>query len=444
MSASDAKAPNPHRRIWAIAAPAMVAGSTAPLVGLVDTWAIGHSPRVSELAAVGAGATLFNMLFWAFGFLRMGTTGLVAQAKGAGDRAVAARFLAQSLGLGLALGLLLWLLKPSIWQVGLTGLAVPTPVIPPLEAYFGWRLWAAPLSLTTYAITGYLIGRERAQGAMAVQLALNLSNGVANLVFVLGFSWGAAGVAAGTLVAEAVAVSLGIYLIHRDLGLNTVLKSAGNRRTWQVASLTKLLNVGGWLFIRTLILLLTLASVTRFAAEISPTALAASHVLTTYMFLISLGLDSFAYAAESLAGAAYGARDRAGFLRWFMRTSLWAGLCASLYALVFGIGGSSITALITTLGDVRALVGSAALPLTLLPLVAVACYQFDGVFVGATASRAMAFTMAAAALVYVGSVGPLSKAFGFVGLWWAVLIFMGARGVFQALWFPRLLRTADR
>ncbi len=444
MSESVAKPGGPsagtHRRIWTIAAPAIVAGSSAPLVGLVDAWAIGNAAGVNDLAAIGAGATLFNFLFWGFGFLRMGTTGLVAQAKGQNNSVAVARHIAQSAATGAAIGAAILLLSPVVWTIGVDALAVPAAVTSPLADYYNWRILSAPLVLITYGLTGYFIGIERTRDTMVLQLVLNLTNAALNMVFVLGLDMGAGGIGLGTFIAEAVTLGVGALLVSRQRMLGAAVRQARHRATWSRAALRRLMGVNGWLFVRTLVLMTVLASVTREAAEIGPAALAASHVLSTYLLLISLGLDAFAYAAEALSGAAYGRGDKARFRHWVMWTTLWAMVCAAGYSLAFAAFGANITAVITSLQDVRMAVGDAGLVLAIIPLVAVWCYQFDGIFIGATATRAMALTMAGAGILYALAVGPLAAAHGLSGLWVAVAVFMGARGALQAAYYPLLER----
>jgi len=443
MVASPGRTAGVHRRIWAIAAPAMVAGSSAPLVGLVDTWAIGNAAGISDLAAIGAGTTVFTYILWTFGFLRMGTTGLVAQAHGRGDMPDIAAHIARAVALGLAIGVCLILAQGLIADSAATALAVPASVRPSLDLYIQIRIWSAPLTLVTYALTGYFIAVERTRDTMVLQLVLNISNAAFNLVFVLAIGWGAAGVAAGTVLAEAITLAVAVWYLYRHHMARAVIAAAVSPSSWHMAALMRLLSVNGWLFVRTLVLLTVLASVTRQAAQIGPEALAASHVLSTYMMLISLGLDAFAYAAESLSGGAYGRGDRAGFRHWVWWTSLWAGVCALGYSVVFAVFEPAITGLITSHGGVRLAVGSAHYVLALIPIIAVACYQFDGIFIGATATKAMAVTMAAASGVYILSVGPLAETMGLKGLWLAVVIFNGARGALQALYYPCLIARLE-
>jgi MATE family multidrug resistance protein len=428
-----------HRRVWEIAFPAILANSSAPLVGLVDTWAVGHLPGAVHLAAVGLGSVIFNFLFWAFGFLRMGTTGLVAQSRGQGDAAALGRNVVRSAALALLLGLGIWLLQAPIWQLSVAALAPPEDVADLTSAYFDLRIWAAPASLLVFTLTGVLFGLGRTTAVLVLQLVLNIGNAVLNVWFVVGLDMGVPGVALGTVIAQWASVLLGGWLLLREPALSGVLPALLDRATWVVAAFRPLAVLNGFIFLRTVLLMVALTMIMRESAGLGETAMAASHVLNQYLLLISLGLDGFAHAAEAQAGAAWGRDDRAAFRRWVRASGLWAVVVSLLYAAVFWLAGDSITALLTDLQDVRAAV-AAVLPLVAaLPVVAVWCYHFDGVYIGATAARAMFVTMAIAFAVYLAVLGPLTDRFGLAGLWAAVLVFMAVRGAAQAAWYPKLV-----
>jgi MATE family multidrug resistance protein len=429
-----------HRRIWAIAGPAILANSSAPLVGLVDTWAVGHLPGALHLAAVGLGAVIFNYLLWAFGFLRMGTTGLVAQAHGRGDVGGQVLTVLRSCLLGLALGLLLLLLQEPLLALALRAMAPPAEVAAITAEYYRIRIWSAPFALVAYAITGVLFGLARVRTILWLQLLLNLSNAVLNVTFVIGLGMGVPGVALGTLLSQLLMTGASVWVILRIYGTAPLLAGLRAGQTWLLQGFRQLVLINGFIFIRTIFLMTALALIMRVAAGLGTVEMAASHVLMQYMMLMALGLDGFAHASEALAGAAWGRRDRAQFRRWVVLTGYWSLLAALAYALVFGLWGNALTALLTDIQAVRA-AAAALLPLVVaLPLVAVWCYLFDGVYIGATAAGAMMLTMALAFLLYLLLLGPMTARWGLHGLWGAVLLFMGARGLGQALWYPRLER----
>ena len=431
----------PHFQIWAIAGPAIIANSSAPIVGLVDTWVIGHLPGAVHLAAVSVGAMVFSYIFWGFGFLRMSTTGLVAQAFGKKDQRQLAGTVVRSIALGLIIALGLLALQELIFTAALWALAPPETTLALFEVYFDIRIWSAPAALLLYSINGYLIGTAQAKKALWIQLVLNITNGVLNLVLVLGFDLGVAGIAIGSLIAEWLAAGLGLLFLAKGLSVAALTEALKHQTTWARTHMVKLLGTNGFIFVRTLLLMTALGMVTRKAGSLGEAPLAASHVLSTFLMLISLGLDGFAYAAEALAGAAFGKGVRRDFRAWVIFGLIWAGAAALLYSAGFYLAGEALIYALTDIEAVRTAAVDALPVIIALPILAVWCYQFDGVYIGATAGGAMLGTMAVGFAVFVLSADMLTAAMGLKGLWVAVALFMAVRGLGQAIWYPRLERT---
>lgn len=429
---------HPHKTIIAIALPAILANSSAPLVGLVDTWAIGHLEAPAYLAAIGLGSVIFNFIFWAFGFLRMGTTGIIAQANGRNDNGMLISGIWRSIALALGLGAVLLLLQDLILYLSIKALAPPETVLSLTEDYFYIRIWAAPASLLVYAVSGVLFGLARTGLVLVQQLVLNFTNAILNVIFVVLLGLGVAGVAWGTLIAQWLAALVGIFLLLRIIGFQPLLRGLKDSRTWLMSGISKLIAINGYIFVRTILLMTALSIVMRVAGGLGEVEMAASHVVMQYMLLMSLGLDGFAHATEALAGSAWGEGKARVFHRWVKLTGIWALAASVAYALGFWLAGNNLTALLTDLPEVRQAV-SALMPIVIaLPVIAVACYQFDGVYIAATAGAAMMVTMAIAFTIYILLLNPMSARWGLEGLWTAVLIFMAARGVTQAIWYPRL------
>lgn len=428
----------PHRRIWAIAGPAILANSSAPLVGLVDTWAVGHLPGAVHLAAVGLGSIIFTYILWAFGFLRMGTTGMVAQARGRGDNAALIATVWRSAALALLLGGIMLVFQEAILALSLQALAPPENVAAIASEYFNIRIWAAPATLLSYAITGILFGLAMTRVILWLQLFLNITNAALNLLFVIGLDMGVPGVALGTLIAQLLTVVASIAVVWRVLGGAALMAGLVDRLTWHLVEFRRLVAVNGFIFVRTIFLMTALALIIKKSGEMGEAEMAASHVVNQYMLLMSLGLDGFAHAAEALVGAAYGHGRRAVFRRWVMLTSYWAIIASAAYAVLFWVVGNGITALLTDIETIRVMVAG-IMPLVIaLPIIAVWSYQFDGVYIAATAGAAMMVTMGIAFAVYLLLLGPMTSEWGLNGLWGAVLIFMGMRGLTQAIWMPRI------
>jgi MATE family multidrug resistance protein len=429
---------HPHRTIIAIAFPAILANSSAPLVGLVDTWAIGHLADPAYLAAIGLGSVIFNFIFWAFGFLRMGTTGIIAQANGRNDSEMLISGIWRSIALALGLGIILLLLQDLILFLSIEALAPPETVTRLTDEYFHIRIWAAPASLLVYAVSGVLFGLARTGLVLVQQLVLNFTNAILNVIFVVLLGMGVAGVARGTLIAQWLAALVGVWLLVQIIGLHDLLAGLKDARTWLKSGFKKLIAINGYIFIRTILLMTALSVIMRVAGAMGEVEMAASHVVTQYMLLMSLGLDGFAHATEALAGAAWGKGNAQVFHHWVKLTGIWALAASLAYAVGFWLAGNNLTALLTDLPAVRMAVSDLMPIVIALPVVAVACYQFDGVYVAATAGTAMMVTMAIAFTVYILALNPMSARWGLEGLWVAVLIFMAVRGLAQAIWYPRL------
>jgi MATE family multidrug resistance protein len=429
-----------HRRIWAIAGPAILANSSAPLVGLVDTWAIGHLPSPVHLAAVGVGSVIFNYLLWAFGFLRMGTTGLIAQAYGKNDNDLLTATIIRSCGLALLFGFGLLIFQQALLAISLQAMAPPGEVAQITSEYFHIRIWAAPATLMGYAITGVLFGLARVKTILYLQLFLNITNAVLNVVFVIGFDMGVPGVALGTLIAQWLTLIASVWVVLHSMKGSQLWDKIRSRATWQIARFTQIISVNGFIFVRTIFLMTALAMVMRIAGGLGEVEMAASHVAMQFMLLIALGLDGFAHAAEALAGAAWGNANRAVFRRWSYLTTIWAIIASLIYSLLFWVAGDAITAMLTNIIEVRSTM-TAIMPLIIaLPIVSILSYQFDGIFIGATAGAAMMVTMGISFVGYLLILQPMATAWGLYGLWGAVLVFMGLRGLTQALYYPVLER----
>ncbi len=429
---------SPHVRIWAIAGPAILANSSAPLVGLVDTWAVGHLPGPVHLAAVGLGSVIFNYIFWAFGFLRMGTTGLVAQARGAGDPGRLIAEVLRSAALALFFGLILLLFQEGILAFSLKAMAPPDAVESITAAYFRIRIWAAPASLMVFALSGVLFGLGKTHIILALQLVLNITNAGLNLLFVVGMDMGVPGVALGTLLAQCLTALLSIWVVIKLIGGAQLLSALRSSQTWLMSRLRRVMVINGFIFVRTIFLMTALAIIMRAAGRLGEAEMAASHVVNQYMLLMALGLDGFAHAAEALAGKAWGEGLRSEFRRWVALTTFWGVLASIAYALFFWLAGNAVTGLLTDIGGVRETVSELMPFVIALPVVSIWCYQFDGIYIGATAAGAMMITMGISFAVYLLALGPMTQAWGLQGLWGAVLIFMGMRGLCQAAWYPRL------
>ena len=428
-----------HRRVWLIAGPIMLSNVSTPLIGIVDTAVVGHLEHAYYIGAVAIGAVIFSFLFWGFGFLRMGTTGLTAQARGAGDGDLVQATLLRALALGAAIGAVLVLLREPIAWLCFSLLDASADVERHARTYVEIRIWSAPAALANYVLLGWLIAIGRTGLVFGLQLVLNGMNVLLDLVFVLGFGWGVGGVAAASLIAELVALAAGLAVataISRRMGPlwrpDLLRDLAGFRR---------LLLVNRDIFIRTLCLVGGFAYFKARGAALGDLVLAANAVLFNLHLFLSYALDGYAYAAEALTGERAGARDRRGFRQAVRASSVWALGTAVLFSAAYFALGPLLIDTITSIEPVRA-AARVYLPwAAVLPVLSVWCFQFDGIFVGATWTVAMRNTMLISVAVYLAAVWIAVPAFGNHGLWLALAIFMSARGVTMAIAYPALART---
>jgi len=425
-----------HRAIWRIAAPMIISGISVPLLGLVDTAVMGHMDGSHYLAAVAAGAQLFSLLFISLNFLRMGTTGITAQAFGASDGDTVRHALAGPALIALLLAALAILLQ-AILREGGFALLGPGPLVGELgRQYFDIRIWSAPAVLLNFVIIGWLLGMQNARGPLALLLLVNLVNIVLDLYFVLGLGMGVRGVALASVIAEFCGLGLGLWLVRRTL------RDWPGR--WQrglllaPAALRRLLDINGNLFLRTLALIMTFTFMTAQGARMGELILAVNALLMNFQLLLSFALDGVAHAAEALAGRAIGARNQAALRLIVRRTRNWSLLLALLFCLAYlGLG----TLLIDSLTSIEAVRETAReyLPwLIILPLISVWSFFYDGVYVGATRTREMRSVMLASAVLVFLPAWYLGQGLHNHGLWLAFTLFMAARGLGMHLWYRRL------
>lgn len=427
-----------HRRVLAIALPIVLSNATIPILGAVDTGVIGQLGQAAPIGAVGIGAVILSSIYWVFGFLRMGTSGLVAQAQGAGDAPEAGAHLLRALAIAGMAGLTLILLHPLLFGAAFALAPASDEVESLARRYLAIRIWGAPATIALYAITGWLIATERTRGVLLLQLVQNGLNVALDLAFVLGLGWGVGGVAAATLIAEVSGLLLGLYLCR------AALLAAVTGRAGMLArdKLLRLARVNGDIMIRSVLLQGSFTTFLFMAAGQGDTTLAANQVLLQFLSITSYALDGFAFSAEALVGQAVGARRRGMLVRAVQLSSLWAGTGAALLGLSFWLFGGALIDLLTTAPDVR-LVARDYLPwLAAAPVIGVASWMLDGVFIGATLTAQMRRAMIEAVAVYALLLLILPAQFGNHGLWAALMVLNATRALTMLRFYPLALAAA--
>lgn len=428
-------------RLWRIAAPIILANATVPLLGAVDTAVVGQMGLAAPIGAVGLGAVILASLYWMFSFLRMGTTGLAAQAHGAGDTGERGAILFRALLVAGAAGLALIAAQLPL----VAGAFAIAPASDEVEAlarrYLAIRLWGAPAAIALYAVMGWLIAIERTRAVLLAQLWINGVNVVLDLAFVLGLGLGVEGVAAASLIAEWSGLALGLWLCREAFG---PALAAARARILDPAALRLMLAVNGDIMIRSVLLQLSFTTFVFLGAREGDVTLAANQVLMQFLEVTAYALDGFAFAAESLVGQAVGMGRPQG-VRRATRLALGRGLAGALaLGVAYLLAGPLLIDVMAAGGDVRAAARQFLPWLVAAPVIGVAAWTFDGVYVGATLSREMRNLMVAATGIYGLALLVLVPAFGNHGLWAALMVLNLVRSVLMWWRYPRAEARAVR
>lgn len=436
--------PPTHGRILAAAVPIIAANAAGPTLGLVDTAVLGHLGQVSDLGAIALGSLVFSFVYWTFGFLRMGTTGFVAQALGSGDTEQVRASLLRALAVGVPLGLLLLVLHQPVQWLALRLLDGSPAVEASAGQYIGARIWGAPAALGTFGLMGTLIGLGLGRSLLVLQLLTNALNILLDLLFAGVLGWGAAGVAAGTAIAEWFSFGVGVWLVARalrELGvpLGLGLPYAGvldSPRLWEA------LRVNRDILLRTLCLVAGFAGFTQQSARFGDAQLAANHVLLQFVSFSAFFLDGYANVAESFVGAAAGARHSLVFDAAVRRSTHLALATALGLALGILLLGGPLVGALTDLPVVEELARKDRGYAAVYVLVAVWAFQLDGIFIAVTRARDMRNSAALSLLVFAGLGWLLVGRLGNPGLWLAMIGYAAARGVSLGFLYPGLRRAA--
>ena len=428
-----------HILVLKIAAPIILANLSVPLLGFVDTAVMGHLPHAYFLGAVAIGATIMQFIYWGFGFLRMGTTGLTAQAYGANQSAEVRLNFQRAALLALIIGLLLWLLKSHIIDFSLYLFEASRDVEDLARTYFNIRIWSAPAALINYCLIGWFIGVQQTRIILILQVWMNLINIILDLIFVVGFNWGVEGVALATVIAEVSAASIGIYFYLKKTGKDGIIIDYA--KLLNSSKLQRMIAINLNIFLRTFCLIFAFAYFTSEAAKFGDNTLAANAILLQFIHFLSFGLDGFAQAAETLIGGALGERNLNKYRMTVKVTMTWAIGISLIYTIFYWLFGSWMIDLFTNNESVRIIANQFLIWVIILPFIAVWAYMLDGIFIGATRSADMRNGMAIALAIFIISIFILKSASGYQGLWIALIIFMGVRGITLGFTFPNIEKS---
>lgn len=428
-----------YRRVLLLALPLILSNLTQPLLSTVDTVLSGHLPSPATLGGVAVGGIFFNSIYWTFGFLRMATTGLVAQAHGARDEDEQIHHFGRALLTALLIGAVILLIQRPLISIALTWLGASTEVHQNALVYCSIRIWSAPAALANYAILGYLLGRQHARTALVLQAAINVVNVAIALALVLGLHWGVAGIAIATMTAEWIGCLLGLALM---LSLGAHPSHLRWSRLIHGPSLRYLFALNRDILLRTLSLVGAYVWFTRTGARAGDAVLAANSVLINFLWIAGYGLDGFANAAEALVGEAIGARRLADYRAVLKACSVSAFTVAALISLSYLALGRQIIAIFTNQEPIRLLAGQYLPWLIILPLIGVWSFLLDGIFIGATRAPELRDSMLISFLGFLALAVVLTNRFGNHGLWCAMLSFMALRAITLALRLPAIERKS--
>lgn len=428
-----------HRRVLKIAVPIVISNVTVPILGAVDTGVVGQIGLAAPIGAVGLGAIVLSAFYWFFGFLRMGTVGLTAQAVGADHHSEVAALLTRGLligaGAGVAVIVLQWPLFWLAFQV--------SPASPEVEtlarSYMRIRIWSAPAAIALYAITGWLIAQERTRAVLAIQVWMNGLNVLLDLWFVLGLGWGVEGVAIATFLAEWTGAAFALWLCR-----SAFLKP--DWRNWaQVFDKlrwVRMIKLNADILLRSMLLEAIFVSFLFLGSGLGDVTLAANQVLLQFLMITAYGLDGFAFAAEALVGNAMGAKKRAVLRRSAVLASGWGFATCVPLTLIFALFGPNIIDLMAKAPEVQAAARTYLPYLLAVPILGCGAFMLDGIFIGATRSRDMRNMMVVSFAVYVLCVAVTLPNLGNHGLWISLLVSFVVRGITLGLRYPALERGA--
>lgn len=421
-----------NKQILHIALPSIISNITVPLLALVDTTIVGHLGSASYIAAIALGGMIFNMIYWLFNFLRMGTGGLTAQAYGANQHQATSYILLRSLTIAGGIALTLLLLQRPIFQVTFHFVTATAEVRSLASIYFYILIWGAPAMLALYSFTGWFLGMQNARIPMCIAITQNVVNIAVSTLLVFGCHLKIEGVALGTLISQYTALLLAVIfcLTKFDVKQHFELKAI-----LDINTLKRFFQVNRDIFLRTLCLIAVTTYFTSAGSTQGELTLAANTLLMQFFIIFSYFMDGFAYAGEALGGRYFGAHDRLNFQRVTRCLFAWGGALSVLFFFIYFLSGTSLLHLLT---DDSQVINRAQqyLPIIyFIPLISFAAFLFDGLYIGTTATRYMLISMfcASAAFFVLINVCTLSNTL----LWLAFLVYLGGRGLMQAFLFKK-------
>lgn len=427
------------KQILYIALPSIVSNITVPLLGLIDVAITGHLGSAAYIGAIAVGGMLFNIIYWMFAFLRMGTSGMTAQARGRRDFTEVQNLLARSLGIAIGISILLLTLSPLIREGALRFIA-PSPDVASLaRTYFNICIFGAPASLGLFALNGWYIGMQNSKTPMAIAISQNIMNIIASLCLVYGLGMKVEGVALGTVIAQWGGFLTALFMLKKYYTGRLKKYFISTKAIWNRKAILSFFNVNKDIFLRTLCLIAVHFFFISAGAKQGDTELAVNTLLMQLFTLYSYFMDGFAFAGEALAGKAIGAKNRIIYDDVVRHLFIWGGAMAALFTLLYLFFGSWFMGILTNDANVISTL-NIYLPWTLLfPICGIAAFIWDGIYIGATATRHMLLSMAVGMLIFFILYFTLIPTLHNHGLWIAFIGYLATRGIMQTITRKRII-----
>ena len=426
-----------NKRILQIAVPSIISNITVPLLGLIDVTIVGHLGAAAYIGAIAVGGMLFNIIYWIFGFLRMGTSGMTSQAYGKHDLDEVARLLLRSVGVGLLIAIILVALQYPIRKLAFTFIQSTEEVERLATLYFRICIWGAPAMLGLYGFAGWFIGMQNSRFPMYIAITQNIVNIAASLCFVYLFHMKVAGVAWGTLTAQYAGFLMALLLWRRYYG--GLKKHVAWHEVLKKEAMLRFFQVNRDIFLRTLCLVIVTLFFTSAGAAQGEIVLAVNTLLMQLFTLFSYIMDGFAYSGDALVGKYVGANNRLALYRTVRQLFIWGVGLSTGFTLLYFFGGKSFLGLLTNETSVIREAGNYFYWVLAIPLTGFAAFLWDGIFIGATATRQMFYSMLVASgsffLVYYS----LHEWMGNHALWLAFIVYLSLRGIMQATLSRKIL-----
>jgi len=436
--------PQWRARVLALAMPIILSNITVPLAGIVDTAVMGRMPSPAYLSATAIAATLFSSIYWVFSFLRMGTSGLVAQSLGANDQQRAQRNGIRSIVLAVVFGTALLLGARWLFELGMWSMDVDQDVHDLARQYFYIRMFSAPATLVLFSIIGTLVGQQRMRDVLLLQLILNMSNVVLTLALFNLTDWNIRGVAAATVISEYLAVISGLAMLWHSLQVTRHLSNTASLAwLWERSKLMEFFHIGGNLFIRTMCLTAAFYWLMVMSARLGVIVLAVNAVLIQMLHFMAHALDGFSHAAETLVGHAYGKRDRIALSNAVLAATFWGVIFALMFTVFYALLGGVIFDAMTTQKEVQNAARTWVWWVVLSPLVGVWSFLLDGIFTGTTHTREMRDGMIVSLTLFICASAILVPLMNNHGVWLSYYILMLARAATLGCRYHRILKFSQ-